>query len=150
MTKTLFLSYECDGQWTHRSTLGRHRVIDYLLFSKRPWEKVSDVEASFDIGLRSDHRAVHGTLDLCLQSQHPHRRCKMRGWRPADKIEYDDRLASRLVEASCTDPLDIDGNVAAIEAAIGHRCAQIEQAIHKLQPIAGRRKRCSQHHQLQS
>ena len=67
-----------DKIWTHASTSGRQRQIDYILVERSKRSDVRNAEATVDISAGSDHKAVHMTMMI--------RRSRKRKWRKPGRV----------------------------------------------------------------
>jgi hypothetical protein len=84
--------------WTHHGTLNK-RQIDFCLAQRRKWITISNIEATQDISLGSDHRCLTWTLDI--QAPGPkkqsvgNRTPNLKGWAPYDAYKYSSELDER-------------------------------------------------------
>jgi len=129
MIANTFFPQSPESRWTHTSSSGRKRTIDYILVSKNLWALVRDAGSSLQLDLGSDHKAVQATLDLDVRTRQRRQKRRSTSWKPIDKRAYDAALDARLTSLTCTSPVDVQGEVGNVTKMLEERCAQIEAVV---------------------
>ena len=118
-----------DKLWTHTSTNGRNRQIDYLMVEARQRCNVKDTEVTSKLDMGSDHRALCMTMTICR----PRRRRKykggekrsksLKGWQADNVDEYE-----LLLRAKCQD-LGLIEQLAEVAGSVGDKCNLLADAV---------------------
>ena len=105
--------------WTFESSMGIRRRLDYILVDKRI--KIHAAEATNEINMGSDHRAVKANIEIRMQKKksRPHRK-RTKNWKPILDMEkhptiYHEELNSQLHKHSITTYSDLESII--IDAA---------------------------------
>ena len=116
-------------KYTHISSKGRKRQIDYILMSRALFRITSDAYSSVIPHLGSDHRAVKAIIAITRKRNKPYQPPppNFTGWEPQDPQEFENQVQHHLQHD--TPRASEDSNI--ITERLQQQCDNIEQALQR-------------------